>query len=186
MSACTLPEQIPDVRSLSDAARWLEHSLAVLLRSVEDDQRKLAVLKRMSKCMQRLTLSTAFSGTGGPENALNSIAHGLKHFTGCKETRQPRPMFAVNTSVCHCAPDPLRLRRFTDEFTLFAHGSETQGVLCHERLAIAIRGMLRWKSSRTARWSSRCPRTRRLMSLLISPTAWPRTAGVYYGKMQAA
>jgi site-specific DNA-cytosine methylase len=69
------PVELPLVTSLADAFRWVEHNLAVLCRIQGS-----ACLDRIASSLNRTTISTAFSGTGGAENACDAIQKGLLHF----------------------------------------------------------------------------------------------------------
>ena len=80
------PSAPAHVESLQDAFRWVEFNLGVLQRECS--------LDGIATRLRNTRLSTSFSGTGGAENALDAIVHGLRRFTpgGCSP---PTNEFAV-------------------------------------------------------------------------------------------
>ena len=95
-----LPVRQPTpVASLADAGRWVEHNLAVMLDQCVDrdsgEDAGQSVLQRLAACLGHVTISTAFSGTGGPENALHALECGLQHFSGVDLRRAGRSCFVV-------------------------------------------------------------------------------------------
>ena len=85
------PSRIDDVRSLSDACRWLEHDLAVIRDTCGVDS-----LKTMASNLDALSLSTCFSGIGCPEATLQHITRGLRHFVGDDSIRESPNYFAFD------------------------------------------------------------------------------------------
>ena len=62
------------VRSYEDQQRWIEHHIAVCAGVWGEE--------RLLNNAEGLCLSTAFSGTGGPEVSFNSVRCGLSHLYG--------------------------------------------------------------------------------------------------------
>ena len=69
------PRRIDVVRNLDDVMRWQEHCFAVIL-----ERFGLEALLRLGASLAVLTLSTACSGVGAPEIALEGLCKALMHF----------------------------------------------------------------------------------------------------------
>ena len=86
------------VRSYEDQQRWIEHHIAVCAGVWGEE--------RLLNNAEGLRLSTAFSGTGGPEVSFNSVRCGLSHFYG-KSFESEAVCWAVDFSTkastsCSC------------------------------------------------------------------------------------
>ena len=71
------PCETPVVQSLGDACRWAEHCLAVTRRLLGNDG-----LLNARAAINKLTLSTAFSGVGAPEVALEALIRAFDEICG--------------------------------------------------------------------------------------------------------
>jgi hypothetical protein len=72
------PVSTPVVRSVEDAARWVEHGFASLKHDISKGNANILTFMRRSLIV--LTVSTCFSGIGAPEVALDCISKAFDHF----------------------------------------------------------------------------------------------------------
>ena len=70
------PEATPVVHNLADCFRWVEHQCAIYKRL------RPSALDAAAAAMQSRSMSTAFAGIGGAENAQGALYHGLQYLTG--------------------------------------------------------------------------------------------------------
>ena len=91
------PEAKPVVTNLADCYRWVEHQCAIYKRL-----RRHAV-DSAAASMQSRSMSTAFAGIGGAENAQCALYHGLRRFTGA-DMSAPMNLWACESFIEPNAP----------------------------------------------------------------------------------
>ena len=69
------------VKTYEDQQRWVEHGIAICNGAWGEE--------RLLNSAEGLRLSTAFSGTGGPEVALGTVRCALTHFYGVTFESEP-------------------------------------------------------------------------------------------------
>ena len=83
------PREIPTVTCLDDASRWAEHCLGVARRVLGTE-----ALLDARRVLNQLTLSTAFSGVGAPEVALDALVSACEVFCGARERDVEQSLWA--------------------------------------------------------------------------------------------
>ena len=71
----------------------MEHQLAVALEHLRVDADD--GMDAMTAVINELSMSTAFSGTGGPEVSLHSMCCCLRHFSGTASALEPKHLFGI-------------------------------------------------------------------------------------------
>ena len=109
------PLKLPVVSTYDDQRRWMEHGLAVIFERFGDE-----AATRLCEASAKYTMSTAFSGTGGPETCDRSLRSAMRHFVG--DVHQPP------ASILFCCYYCTRFNRrlFCFVVILLAHVSQLQ------------------------------------------------------------
>ena len=91
------PQAIHRVLCIEDANRWAEHNLFIALRKLRE-QDPSANIDDIAHAASLVTTSSAFSGTGGPENTMHALRKALEHFSG-KVRHAPENVFAIEHNI---------------------------------------------------------------------------------------